>query len=96
MIQIQTPNGDKVTERSTSDIDYSVVGQVNIQQCWDLSKCEALDLFQMVVAENRSNKGKLGVYIFNKLPEVEMSNAEQGRENGSPDVSNVVMREVNI
>ena len=63
MIQIQTPNGDKVTERSTSDIDYSVVRQVNIQQCWDLSKCEALDLLQMVVAENRSNKRKIWLYF---------------------------------
>ena len=48
----------------------------------------------MVVAENRSNKRKL--WLFNILPEVEMPNAEQGRENGSADVSNVVMREVNV
>ena len=51
MIQIQAANGDKVTKRPTSDVAYSVVGQVNVEQCWDLSKCKALDLFQMVVAE---------------------------------------------
>ena len=59
MIQIQTPNRDKVTEGSTSDIDYSVVGQVNVKQCWDLSKCKALDLFQMVVAETKAIKKNL-------------------------------------
>ena len=95
MIQIQTSNRDKVTERSTSDIDYSVVREVNVEQCWDLSKCKALDLLQMVVAETKDIKRNSG-FIFNISPEVEMSNAEQRGENGSADVRNVVMREVNI
>ena len=50
MIQIQAANGDKVTKRPTSDVAYSVVGQVNVEQCGDLAECETFDLFQMVVA----------------------------------------------
>lgn len=50
MIQIQAANGDKVTKRPTSDVAYSVVGQVNVEQCGDLAEGKAFDLFQMVVA----------------------------------------------
>ena len=51
VIQIQTANRDKVTECSSSDVDYSVVGQVNVKQSRNLPESEGLDLFQMVVAE---------------------------------------------
>ena len=49
--QIQTANRDKVTECSSSNVNYSVVGQVNVKQSRNLPESEGLDLFQMVVAE---------------------------------------------